>query len=263
MNVFWQDRIAGCPDAPRLEYVSTSSSEETGFLHTFFLAQGYVDLPTDRDKSFYGHILTEDSDSGSELPVEAMFDDLAVFNLVFPLNRFLRHKWTSQPEAVQRRLFVADVQDIHVRNLKTYVVLKTSGDLNLRLRPGAIYRLSPRFVDFNITKVLSTLLEMDLQTPSYPGYAFLHPFIQVFSDPKAFATSRSDIEQTAAYLQAEKKIQRTLRELSNLNNESARMLLLKPSQEKSLERILKYRLAVIWGPPGRLNAAFSDQIAET
>lgn len=250
MNTLWQDRIAGCVDAPRLEYTFTSHSREDGYTHTFLLSSGYVDLPTDKDRSFFGYILTEDVDADSELPVEALFDDLAVFNLVFPLNNYVRHRWTSQPEAVQRRLFIADVQEMNVRNFKTYVVLRTFGDFHLRLRPKAIYRLSPRFVDFNITKVMGTLLEMDLQTPAYPGYALLHPFLQLFSDPKAFARTQSIGERADQYEETEKKIQRGLRELVKIDVDSARMLLLKQSQEQCLRRILRYRLAVIWGPPG-------------
>ena len=251
MNTLWQYRIGGCVDAPRLEYTFTTHSKEEGYSHTFLLSSGYVDLPTDKDRSYFGYILTEDVDTGSGLPVEALFDDLAVFNLVFPLNKYLRHRWTSQPDIVQKRLFVADVQEMNVRNFKTYVVLKTFGDYGLRLKPKAIYRLSPRFVDFNITKILSTLLEMDLQTPTIPGYMLQHPFLQLFSDPKGFAKVAINDARTEAYHETEKKIERGLRELANLDHECARLLLLKPSQNQCLMRLLKYRLAVIWGPPGK------------
>ena len=251
MNALWQDRIEGCPDAPRLEYSFTTRSQEDGYLHTFLLSSGYVDLPTDKDRSFFGFILTEDVDASSELPVEALFDDLAVFNLVFPLNKYTRHRWDSQADAVRERLFVVDVHEISVRNLRTYVALKTFGDFNLRLRPKSTYRLSPRFVDFNITKTLSTLLEMDLKTPNHPGYMTMHPFLQLFSDPKAFARLSSSDEDTELYLGTSMRIQRTLKELSNLDHEEAQKLLLKQSQERCLRRILKFRLAVIWGPPGR------------
>lgn len=249
MIALWQDRIEGCPDAPRLEYSSTSRSQVDGYLHTFLLSSGYVDLPTDKDRSFFGFILTEDTDA-AEVPVESLFDDLAVFNLVFPLNRFLRHRWDSQVRTVRERLFVADVHEINVRKLRTYVVLKTFGDINLRLRLGATYRLSPRFVDFNITKTLSTLLEMDLKTPNHPGYMTMHPFLQLFSDPRAFARLSSSEVERKIFLDASAKIHRTLKELSNLDHEEAQNLLLKKSQEQCLRHILKYRLAVIWGPPG-------------
>ncbi|KAL5483134.1 hypothetical protein ACEPAI_8363 [Sanghuangporus weigelae] len=251
LTALWQDRLEGCLEAPRLEYKYSNRLQDNTCLHYFALSSGYVDFSSDKEKSFFGYLLTEDVDSDLELPVEPLFDDLAVVNLIFPLNKYQRVKWNQQPPAVQERLFVADVQDIVVRNFKTFIVLRTFGDFNLRLKPKTRYRLSPRLVDFNITKILSTLLELDLHTPANPGYMLKPPFLQLFSDAKAFAKFSSESDPTAErYWAREVQIQRTFRELSGLGKEAAGSLMLKPSQEHALRRILKYRLSVIWGPPG-------------
>ncbi|KAH8115406.1 hypothetical protein DFH11DRAFT_1759716 [Phellopilus nigrolimitatus] len=250
LNNLWQDRIDGCVDAPRLEYLFTNRMPDNSYIHYFSLCSGYVDLPSDKERTFYGYILTEDEDS--DLPVEALFDDLAVFNLVFPLNRYTKARWDKQPIAVKKKVFIADVHDMVIRNFKTLVVLRTFGEFNLRLKSHARYRLSPRLVDFNVTKMLSTLVELDLQTPTHPGYMSMPPFLQLFSDPRAFSKLSSESPSIAdEYDKAEGSIQSRFRELSGLGNEAATSLIFKPSQRRALKRILKHRLSVIWGPPGK------------
>lgn len=227
------------------------------YTHHFKLISGYVDLSSDKERMYYSYILTEDVDSDSELPIEALFVDLAVFNLVFPLNKNTRGRWNQQPPIVQQRLFVADISDMNIKNNETFVVLRTFGAYSLHLKPGARYRLSPRLVDFNVTKVLSTLVELDLQTPAHPGYMLKPPFLQLFSDPKAFAKFSGEPESVVErYWTREGQIQRMFRELSGLGSQAATSLLPKASQRNALRRILKYRLSVIWGPPGKISSSF-------
>lgn len=224
--------------------------QDNSYIHQFELVSGYVDSPSDRERTFYGYILAEDDDTDIELPVEALFDDLAVFNVLFPLNRFTRYKWMQQPDLVQQKLFVADIHDIVIRDFQTFVILRTYGHTELRLKKRMTYRLSPRLVDFNITKVLSTLVDLDFQTPSVPGYMSLPSFLQLFSDPRAFAKQASESFSVVQQLiEDEKVIHKRLYELSELTS-AAKLLLLEPSQRQAFRRVLKYRLSVIWGPPG-------------
>ncbi|KAI5119162.1 hypothetical protein M0805_008645 [Coniferiporia weirii] len=247
----WQARIDGCVDSPRLEYQHTRCIADGTYVHYFSLCSGYVDLPSDKERTFYSYILTEDDDSDVDIPVEALFDDLAVFNLVFPLNRYTMTRWTRQPAAVQKKVYVADVHDMVIREFRTLVVLRTFSAGGLHFKRSARYRLSPRLVDFNVTKVLGTLVELDLQTPAHPGYMSMPPFLQLFTDPRAFARLSSESDAvTEKYTKAEESISRTFRELSGLMGEAAAPLTLKPSQRTALKRLLKRRLSVIWGPPG-------------
>lgn len=233
-----------------MQYTYTNRLPDNTYIHQFKLVSGYVDIPSDKERTFFGYLLTEDDDANLDLPVEALFDDLAVFNTLFTLNNFTRNKWALQPERVRKELFVADVYDIVIRDFQTFVVLRTYGSADLRLKKRTIYRLSPRLVDFNITKVLSTLVDIDFQVPSYPGYMILPSFVQLFSDPTAFAKLASDpfsvVQESIEY---EKVIHKRIYELSELAP-SAKILLLQPSQRQAFKRILKYRLSIIWGPPG-------------
>jgi hypothetical protein len=93
----WRSRIEGCPEAPILEYQCGFSAAS---LHRFKLISGRIDMP-DKDRSFYDYLLTEDSDDNlNHLPVEALFDDLSVSGLVFPLNKYTSARWSSQHPAV-------------------------------------------------------------------------------------------------------------------------------------------------------------------
>jgi hypothetical protein len=115
--------------------------------------------------------------------------------------------------------------------------------------------LSSRLVDFNTTKILSALFELDLCWSSqieelyYDEEQTDHhnvPFLQLILDPSSFGGMHMGKE----YLKTENRIQKLFRDLKDLNNETAGSLVLKASQHKATQRILSNRLSVIWGPPG-------------
>lgn len=266
LSELWQSRIDGCPDAALLQYKFTKKSSDGKYLHTFALVSGSVEAPNDKERSYFEYILCEDTDyitSGgnnhfdSGIPVEALFNDLLVFNLVFPLTNSTRSRWDAQPREVQGRVFVADVDDIMLRGSTTMVTCKTWGAFDLRLGGGKIYRLSKRLVDFNLNKVLSTLLELDLQTPFHPPLHLPNPpvpaFLQLFARPREFATlvAEDDEEGNATTLLKEESIiHHAYRNLVQLDVKGVERLVLMSSQRRALQRVLSHRLTVIWGPPG-------------
>lgn len=226
--------------------------------HGFRLVSGVLDVPADKDQAFFDKLLVQDSmqdDSG--IPVEALFDDLAVSGLVFPLNRYTKASWDVQHPIVQRELVVADVQNVAAEGQLTLVTLRVWGPWQVKLEKGSHYRLSPRLVDFNTTKILSALFEHDLlcsespnnhydkdrEVPNHYGV----PLLQLIVDPKSFGKP----EYAQEYLKVENGIQKLFRNLRDLGNEVAGALVLKPSQHKATHRILTNRLSVIWGPPGK------------
>ncbi|KAF5357356.1 hypothetical protein D9758_005886 [Tetrapyrgos nigripes] len=270
LSELWKARIDGCPDAPILEYHSTQRTPNAGTEHTFYLKSGSLEMvPTsDKDRTMFLYILVQDDDSddsdgngnGSHLPVEALFDDLAISGLVFPLNQYTQKRWEAQHAIVQKELLLADVKDIAIDGSRTKVVLQTwgsaiGGETGLRLEAGQHYRLSPRLVDFNVNKVLSTLFELDLQAESRPSSAGPIPFLQLMLDPKSFKENSSDEDGDfekiqEVYRQTGADMQRLFRELRGLDVEAAGALVLKASQNRAAQRILANRLTVIWGPPG-------------
>ncbi|KDQ50871.1 hypothetical protein JAAARDRAFT_211450 [Jaapia argillacea MUCL 33604] len=268
----WQARIDGCPDAPILEYTTTRNSYGKT-LHSFALISGSLEVPADKDRAFFDYILVEDLDSSptdtksalhgnldapmeNDVPLEALFDDLPVSNLVFPLNRFTQPRWLeSQHPEVQRGLFIVDVRDIFIEGGKTKVVLNTWGTGGFpegATGKGRRWRLSPRLVDFNLVKILSTLLELDLKCDRGDVQEDDEdevPFLQLISNPHAFSV-RSASDMSAEMLKEEVSIHGMFRELAGLGSVGASALCLKTSQRRATKRILANRLSVIWGPPG-------------
>ncbi|KAJ6631559.1 hypothetical protein B0H10DRAFT_2159817 [Mycena sp. CBHHK59/15] len=253
LSELWKSRIQGCPDAPVLEYTETVQGAK-GVEHTFHLISGTLDMPAgEKDKAFYDYIMTEDEsnqDEAIDIPVEALYDDLSVSGLLFPLNRYTKAKWAAQLPAVQRKLWVADLRDIVVDGQKTKVTIQTWGGWDIKLKAKHHYRLSPRLVDFNLTKILSTLLELDMRAAS-PDHSADVPFLQLILNPRSFGDNPDFIEAGKEFVKVENNIQsmfRTLRDLDNLGN-AAGALVLKPSQHRAVQRILSSRLSVLWGPP--------------
>ena len=249
----WRSRIEGCPEAPILEYQCVERGFNATSLHRFKLISGRIDMPPDKDRSFYDYLLTEDSDDNLDqsnvLPVEALFDDLSVSGLVFPLNTYTRARWSSQHPAVQRNLMIVDLHDIISEKGETRVLMLT-WSMGVKLAPNRRYRFSPRLVDFNMTKVLSTILELDLRCATGPygesdGQDI--PFLRLISDPHSFGKEYVDSTEVMKIVLS---LQRLFRERHGLGSEEAGALLLTDSQCKAANRILLSRLAVIWGPPG-------------
>lgn len=246
----------GCPDAPVLEYRGKSDGLR-GVEDAFTVVSGAVDVPsTDKDMSFFDYLLVEDISSDNEIPIEAMFDDLAVSGLVFPLNRWTKPHWDSQHPKVKENLLLVDLRNVCSVNGKLVVNVRAYGSSTLVF--GRHYRLSPRLVDFNTTKILSSLFELDLrwenredaeylddteETGDHRGVAFL----QLITNPKSFGR----VPKAKESLAIEENTQRVFRNLKNLDVAAARSLLLKPSQHRATQRLLANRLAVIWGPPGQ------------
>ncbi|KAJ7099528.1 hypothetical protein B0H15DRAFT_878098 [Mycena belliarum] len=251
LSELWKARIEGCPDAPLLEYKQTVQGVK-GVEHFFYLISGTLEIPTrDKDKSFYDYILTQDETDPDGIPVEALFDDLGVSGLLFPLNRYTKPKWEAQNPIVQRKLSVADLRDIAVDGQRTKITLQTWGGWSMQLVAGRHYRLSPRLVDFNITKALSTLLELDMRAITNEHGADV-PFLQLILDPRSFGDDPAFAEKGAECVKAENAIQSTFRAIRGLDNleNAAGALVLKPSQHRAVQRILSSRLSVLWGPPG-------------
>jgi hypothetical protein len=275
LQELWDRRIEGCPDAPLLVYRSTTVNSDSGKgdesksaaqLHHFDLIAGNLEAAErEGDRAFFDYILVMEDDENdqsdkpkvaSHLPLEALFDDLCVSGLVFPLNRYTFSKWDhgQATEVKDNNLWVADVRDVKIRDGKTHVVMWTwSGNgAQKALLEGRTYRLSPRLVDFNTTKVLSTLVELDLQmnlevTPITDN---LPLFAELISNPKSFGgywpvVKSSGPLHISVVLDAEASLHHLYTELRNLGNESAGALVLKSSQRRAARRILSERLTVM------------------
>ncbi|KAJ8076718.1 hypothetical protein PM082_001141 [Marasmius tenuissimus] len=248
LSELWKSRIEGSPDAPILEYRSMQEVGETTE-YIFHLKSGSLDMPiSEKGKHFFGHIIApDDEDDLNEVPTEVLFDDLALSGLVLSFNE---SRWKSQHPLVREKLAVADICDMSLQGGQTLVAVRAWPRAGNRLSfaEGCHYRISPRLVDFNTSKVLSALFELDLRNDGGDPV----PFLQLVHDPKSF---RSDItlspETVKSMAKAEGGIQRTFDELSkNLDVERAGPLRLKPSQKRATHHILSHRLSVIWGPPG-------------
>lgn len=258
LTELWQSRINGCLDAPILQYNNSGSASALNS-HSFNLISGALDMPTDKDRTFFDYLLTEDGDDAAasndsdqfSLPVEALFDDLGVSSLVFPLNRYTAKKWNEQHPLVQTRILVADVRDIDIQGHQTMVTLQTWGSWTMKLVQGHRYRLSPRLVDFNLTKILSTLLELDLRIGDSAPADSKIPFLQLITSPRSLIFD-DETSPPQTILRTENTIQSLFRELHDLGSTAAGTLILKSSQRLAARRILSQRLTVIWGPPGKL-----------
>ncbi|KAF8070719.1 hypothetical protein FPV67DRAFT_1624405 [Lyophyllum atratum] len=256
LNELWRSRIEGCSDAPVLQYLNPRLGAN-GLEHVFYLLSGTLDMPgTDKTHSTYDKIiaLDEPDDPGNDIPVEALFDDLAVSGLFFPLNKYTRAKWTSQHPTVQKELLIANLRGMAIDGNRTKVFIQAWGGMGVKFIKGRNYRLSPRLVDFNTSKALAVLLEIDLRCALDPSqdreygteaHAGL-PLLQMIIDPRTFGRNA----MAKKYLKTENVIQKLFRDLKDLGSEAAGSLILKSSQHLAAQRILSNRLSVIWGPPG-------------
>lgn len=263
LTELWQARIDGCPEAATLEYCGTIRGADSE-LKSFRVLSGTVaHSSNDKDSVFYDKLLvadtpnrSSDEDCGNRLPVEALFDDLGVSGLVFPLNRFTRPSWARQDPRVRREVWMADVRNVCSERRSTMVSLRMWGTCEAALVPGTVYRLSPRLVDFNTSKILSALFELDLEWESALDelssrereccpHAFV-PFLQLILDPTSFG----EIQNAEINVEMEREVQARFKTLKELGSDEAGGLVLMASQHRAAQHIMGNRLSVIWGPPG-------------
>ncbi|KAF7428775.1 hypothetical protein PC9H_008007 [Pleurotus ostreatus] len=246
----WKTRIEGCPDAPVIEFQNIAQGSR-GLEYCFIVTAGALDMPIEKEKSFYEYIIVADNEDDEDIPVEALFDDLTIAGSVIPLNNFTRKRWDFQHPAVRDNLALVDLQDVSIRGRGRSKV--TALTLNLwtggtfQVEVGKKYRLSPRLVDFNITKVLATLFELDVRAGAGDVEQPDSPFWQLIKNPRRL---RHVNTVTDDVIQASTSIQRLFREIHDLGNESAGALMLQASQLQAAKRILSNQLSVVWGPPG-------------
>jgi len=194
------------------------------------------------DKLLVKDVIPESAPEGS-IAVEALFDDLAVSGYIFPLNRFTKSVWDAQPAAVQEQFAMANTTDIKAVGRGTIVTLCIWGTWKISLE-GAQYLLSPRFIDFKTTRILSPLFEIDLW---YKTDAEVRaPYLQLIQEHLLFGcTPMSEMS-----LKIEGDVQKLFRDLAGLGSESAKPLVLKPYQHKAVQRMSTNWLSVIWDQPG-------------
>ncbi|KAL0060392.1 hypothetical protein AAF712_012843 [Marasmius tenuissimus] len=251
LSELWNSRVDGCPDAPVVEYRSTRNTGD-GAEYVFHLKSGSLDAFStfEKDKHFFRYIMVpDDTEEVNELPPEILFDDLGLAGLVLSSSNVYR--WKEQHPLVQKNLVVADIYDMSLEEGHTQLLVRvwpTAGNM-LTFVEHCHYRLSPRFVDFNTTKVLSTLFELDLRSETSGCVA---PFLQVVKDPRTFQSSTtSDPDVVHLTRKMAEAIEMTLERLRDeVDAEHAGPLCLKPSQRRATMHILEQRLSVIWGPPG-------------
>ncbi|KAJ7476303.1 hypothetical protein B0H11DRAFT_1727332 [Mycena galericulata] len=248
LSDLWKARIEGCPDAPVLEYRETLR-DVNGPKHVCYLVSGDVEMSAgQKEGNFYDYIITEDENIPGNIPIEALYNDLGFSGIRFPLSHYHRSKWTEQNPIVQQRLLVADLLDIRVDGNRTRVTLKTWGKSDAALVVGRHYRLSPRLVDFNTTKVLSTLLELDMQVTASRGDHGNIPFLRLVLEPGSFSNDPGFDQHGKELVVTETAAQDLMKNLAN-SHSIAGALVLKPSQQRAVHHILSNRLSILWGPP--------------
>ncbi|KAJ3181160.1 hypothetical protein HDU87_001289 [Geranomyces variabilis] len=131
------------------------------------------------------------------------------------------------------------------------IVVKVRGARGL-LKPGREYVLSTRMVDFNSSKLVKTLLTIDLRMQDCRAAGIPPPFFAqlLCGDPaidEPLAGSVLDADNDT-----ERRVQRFYREQYDLANRERRerALLFVGSQHTAFRRVLARRVSVVWGPPG-------------
>ncbi|CCA67835.1 hypothetical protein PIIN_01659 [Serendipita indica DSM 11827] len=251
LQELWQERLDGCPNAPILRYVR-AEKRGTLWLQIFDVVSGVLEAPVE-ERPFYDWLLVPD-DAGDGVPPEVHFDDLSLCSVVVRPNKFVRSRWDEQQPVVKQSITISNIVDVRMEKTPTedgrshklcsQAVLETYYTGN-HLTKGALYRISPRLVNFNFEKILLNLITMDFQHTVANNPV---PFIDLIDNPEAFAQSPTfcgELEE-----RKEKEIVRGLNELAKLGVEHASSLILKASQHRAAKRMMMKRLSVVWGPPG-------------
>ncbi|KAJ3060608.1 Tripartite DNA replication factor, partial [Quaeritorhiza haematococci] len=138
---------------------------------------------------------------------------------------------------------------------------------NLKLERGKRYKLLPRLIDFNTKKLVTNLIEIDMDarkklnstTPSSSSSSSssssasasqLPTFLRALRDTNQFGTETPDDEDTLkSYRDDEARLFTLYKELTGLNPQLEGLSLHK-SQRVAFEAVMERRMTLLWGPPG-------------
>src|SRR5579859_656864 len=227
----WRDRIDSSRPTPVLEL--SSFADGSWNVH-FKVIEGGKDLDAGGDIKLFDRMLCR-IDTADEPPPEVLFEDLLYFNSVFPL---AKAKWDSQPDTILRNIALAHPVSLD-QSMATLQLYRSS---KFKLTPGDKFRLVPRLVDFNISKILRNILEVDVSARSGPK-----PFLlRLLENPSE--VGRTIIGEDTE--REERRLNVLYRQLRDLGNTDANQLVFQPSQRRAMRSILKRQVTVVWGPPG-------------
>jgi AAA domain len=180
-----------------------------------------------------------DTDVDRPLP-ETLFDDLQFFNSVFPL---AKAKWAAQPDAILCNLALAHPVAIDVAAGGPVATLQLYRASKFKCSPGQRFRLIPRYVDFNLPKILRNFLEIDIEARTDRKSLFL----RLLENPGQVGQTTIGNEYD---IREEIRLTSLYRQLQLLGNSDASQLVFKRSQREAMRSILKRQATIIWGPPG-------------
>jgi hypothetical protein len=183
--------------------------------------------------------------------------------LFFPLTQYTKHKWDEQLAIVKDNICICNVADIRMASESTnrkphsqavvQLDYTTKKFIKTEFKKDSIYRISPRLVDFNFSRVLLNLVTMDFQHSLTDDPV---PFMDLIENPIAFAGSLSFCGDRERRI--EKQIMSGLNDLSKIELKNASALMLKASQHQASLQMMMKRLSVIWGPPGGALSRFES-----
>jgi len=243
LHELWTHRRDGNPGALLVTFVKSRKLNE-GNVFLFATSHAVVDVAAEREFGFYDWLLVEDSEgSVDEAPKEILFDDLLFSGVPFGLpNKGLWETWKSQLPITQGKISVANISHVESSRDGRHLVIQVYPRPLNPFRAGQTYRLTPRLVDFNSSKIMRALLALDMEATPPPFLSFLH-------DPATFARSFATFGDESD-LAAETKLHTSMRSLRDLDVVAAGSLMLKDSQRKATRRLIGSPLSVIHGPPG-------------
>ncbi|KDR81136.1 hypothetical protein GALMADRAFT_60662 [Galerina marginata CBS 339.88] len=242
-------RMNRCDPYPSLRYLGTVQ-EVTEMEHAFAILSDNFDMSS--TGVFYDLLLIRISptDQETDSPVEILFDDLVFSALVIPPNSYGISKWEEQHSRVKNAISLARIRGFQPSaNGHGTVHLHVWGSTELVL--GGTYRLTPRLVDFNTRKTLSSLLDLDIRwaTSQSTVDGPLHrniPYLQLIYDAQSFGK----VAVSAQYRKFGHSLQKRYRALKQSVGEKTAGLILKTSQYNAAQHIFANRLSIVWGPPG-------------
>jgi AAA domain len=168
------------------------------------------------------------------------FDDLAFFNSRVPMKR---EEWARQPKAVIKNLALAQPLEFNATDARPQLVMKLYRSSEFKLAPGDRFRMFRRFIDFNSPKILNNFLEIDKASRTENSF-----FLKLLENPKQEDCPLLGDHESS--LREELRLNRMYRELRDLGNSDAKLLVFQKSQQHAMRSILKRKATIIWGPPG-------------
>lgn len=236
----WRGRVNDSRNVPIIQLCGMFS---TSNMARFRLVDGYQDINISDRNNSYEWIIVRDVDEMAE----GMFDDLKIGLKKFH-HKWVEKEWLNMPKVITDNIAIVKPVKFERTQYESIIEMRVfqPSSASFELTPGQLFRLLPRFTDYDTLGIVKTLLRIDFESQDKESL-----FLHLLENPNEVGNEPVSM-QVDNLMTEEARIIKIYEQLPASGNDDDAPLVFHPSQHPVMHSILKRRVTFVWGPSRRV-----------